>query len=107
MTNMLDIPIDLEVRANSSMIFVQGARRNISLTTDIIIGFPGESEEDFQATMDLLDEVQYDSLFSFKYKLFGDYQWRRPFAMTSLFHAIDIKNKLHSFDRATRGIVYS
>src|SRR5437870_5304431 len=29
MTNMLDIPIDLEVRANSSMIFVQGARRNI------------------------------------------------------------------------------
>src|SRR5262249_37665782 len=42
-------------------------RRNISLTTDIIVGFPGETDEDFQATMDLLDEVQYDSLFSFKY----------------------------------------
>ena len=47
--------------------WIKGARRNISLTTDIIIGFPGETEEDFQATMDLLDEVQYDSLFSFKY----------------------------------------
>src|SRR6185503_14652778 len=32
-----------------------------------IVGFPGETEEDFQQTLDLLDEVQYDSLFSFKY----------------------------------------
>jgi hypothetical protein len=56
----------------------------------------------------LFDELlQFGSLFSFKYKLFGDYQWRRPFGMASLFHAIDIKNKLHSFDRATGGIVYS
>jgi tRNA-2-methylthio-N6-dimethylallyladenosine synthase len=47
--------------------WIKGARRKISLTTDIIIGFPGETEEDFQATMDLLDEVQYDSLFAFKY----------------------------------------
>src|SRR5207302_346960 len=47
--------------------WIKNARRQISLTTDIIIGFPGETEEDFQATMDLLDEVQYDSLFSFKY----------------------------------------
>src|SRR6476660_6483562 len=47
--------------------WIKNARRKISLTTDIIIGFPGETEEDFQATMDLLDEVQYDSLFSFKY----------------------------------------
>src|SRR5689334_1906974 len=47
--------------------WIKGARRNISLTTDIIVGFPGETETDFQATLDLLDEVQYDSLFSFKY----------------------------------------
>jgi len=47
--------------------WIKGARRNISLTTDIIVGFPGETEADFQATMDLLDEVEYDSLFSFKY----------------------------------------
>jgi tRNA-2-methylthio-N6-dimethylallyladenosine synthase len=47
--------------------WMKKARRNISITTDIIVGFPGETEADFQATLDLLDEVQYDSLFSFKY----------------------------------------
>jgi tRNA-2-methylthio-N6-dimethylallyladenosine synthase len=47
--------------------WIKNARRRYSLTTDIIIGFPGETDEDFQQTLDLLDEVQYDSLFSFKY----------------------------------------
>jgi tRNA-2-methylthio-N6-dimethylallyladenosine synthase len=39
----------------------------ISLTTDIIVGFPGETNEDFQATMDLLDTVRYHGAYSFKY----------------------------------------
>jgi tRNA-2-methylthio-N6-dimethylallyladenosine synthase len=43
------------------------ARRKYAITTDIIVGFPGESEADFQQTLDLLDTVEYDSLFSFKY----------------------------------------
>ena len=47
--------------------WLKGARRKISITTDIIVGFPGETEADFNRTLDLLDEVQYDSLFSFKY----------------------------------------
>jgi tRNA-2-methylthio-N6-dimethylallyladenosine synthase len=47
--------------------WMKQARRNISITTDIIVGFPGETEADFQATLDLLDQVEYDSLFSFKY----------------------------------------
>ncbi|HTS32090.1 MAG TPA: tRNA (N6-isopentenyl adenosine(37)-C2)-methylthiotransferase MiaB [Bryobacteraceae bacterium] len=47
--------------------WIRNARRRYSITTDIIVGFPGETPEDFQATLDLLDEVQYDSLFSFKY----------------------------------------
>ena len=47
--------------------WLKSARRNIAITTDIIVGFPGETEADFNATLALLDEVQYDSLFSFKY----------------------------------------
>jgi len=47
--------------------WLRSARRQYSLTTDIIVGFPGETERDFEETLDLLDEVQYDSLFSFKY----------------------------------------
>jgi len=47
--------------------WLKNAKRRYALTTDIIVGFPGETEDDFQKTLDLLDEVQYDSLFSFKY----------------------------------------
>ncbi len=39
----------------------------IALTTDIIVGFPGETEEDFAETLSLLEEVRYDEIFSFKY----------------------------------------
>jgi len=47
--------------------WMKSARRPIAITTDIIVGFPGETEADFEETLHLLDEVQYDSLFSFKY----------------------------------------
>ena len=46
---------------------IQNAPRAIAISTDLIAGFPGESESDFQDTLSLLDEVQYDSAFSFKY----------------------------------------
>jgi tRNA-2-methylthio-N6-dimethylallyladenosine synthase len=47
--------------------WVKAAKRKISLSTDIIVGFPGETADDFIETMDLLQEVQYDCVFGFKY----------------------------------------
>ncbi len=46
---------------------IQNADRPIAISTDIIVGFPGETEADFGDTLRLLDEVQYDGIFSFKY----------------------------------------
>ena len=40
---------------------------NISLTTDLIVGFPGETEEDFEETLDVVRKVRYDSVYSFIY----------------------------------------
>lgn len=40
---------------------------NASLTTDLIVGFPGESEEDFQSTLDFLKEIRYDAAYTFLY----------------------------------------
>jgi tRNA-2-methylthio-N6-dimethylallyladenosine synthase len=47
--------------------WIRAARRPISITTDIIVGFPGESDEDFADTVSLMDAVGYDGAFSFKY----------------------------------------
>ena len=47
--------------------WIKAAKRPISLSTDIIVGFPGETAEDFIETMDLLQNVQYDCVFGFKY----------------------------------------
>ena len=47
--------------------WMKSAKRDISITTDVIVGFPGETEQDFNQTLSLLDEVGYDGVFSFKY----------------------------------------
>ncbi len=47
--------------------WMKASPRQIAITTDIIVGFPGETEADFEETLSLLDEVEYDAIFSFKY----------------------------------------
>ena len=47
--------------------WIHGAKRDISLTTDIIVGFPGETDDELMETATLLDEVGYDAIFAFKY----------------------------------------
>ena len=47
--------------------WIRAARRPISVTSDIIVGFPGETEEDFEESLSLLDAVGYDGVYSFTY----------------------------------------
>src|SRR3990170_8614658 len=51
---------------------------DVAVTTDIITGFPGESEEDFDKTLDAIEEIQYDNIFAFKYS-------RRPYTAARLY----------------------
>jgi tRNA-2-methylthio-N6-dimethylallyladenosine synthase len=51
---------------------------NVSLSTDIIVGFPGETNEQFEETLSLLDEVPYESIYAFKYS-------PRPFTKAARF----------------------
>jgi tRNA-2-methylthio-N6-dimethylallyladenosine synthase len=47
--------------------WMKAAKREISITSDVIVGFPGETENDFSETLSLLEEVGYDAVFAFKY----------------------------------------
>ena len=49
---------------------IEGLKRgcsSIAVTADVIVGFPGEEEEDFHETLDLMERVRFDDLYSFKY----------------------------------------
>jgi len=46
---------------------IKSSKRRIALTSDVIVGFPGETDEDFQQTLSLVEECKYDSLYIFKY----------------------------------------
>jgi tRNA-2-methylthio-N6-dimethylallyladenosine synthase len=68
-TRMLDAMQRLYTRDEymQRIAWMKAARRPIAITSDIIVGFPGETEADFEATLGLLTEVEYDSVFAFKY----------------------------------------
>lgn len=46
---------------------MKGARPDLAITTDIIVGFPGETEQDFQATVDTVRQLEFDNAFVFRY----------------------------------------
>ena len=46
---------------------MRAARPDIALSGDFIVGFPGETDEDFEATLSIVDEVRYAAAYSFKY----------------------------------------
>ena len=68
-TRMLDAMQRLYTREQylERIAWMKTARREISITTDVIVGFPGETDADFAETLSLLDDVGYDAVFSFKY----------------------------------------
>ncbi|WP_026477857.1 tRNA (N6-isopentenyl adenosine(37)-C2)-methylthiotransferase MiaB [Alkaliphilus transvaalensis] len=66
---------------------------DISLTTDIIVGFPGETEEDFQHTLDVVKEVRFDSAFTFLYSI------RQGTPAANIIEQIDEETKHERFNR--------
>ncbi len=67
--------------------------KDVSITTDIIVGFPGETEEDFEDTLSLVKEVEYDSAFTFLYSRRGG----TPADL--MFDQVDEKVKKERFNR--------
>jgi tRNA-2-methylthio-N6-dimethylallyladenosine synthase len=49
------------------MSWIKGAKRDISITSDMIVGFPGETDADFEETITMVGEVKYDAVFAFKF----------------------------------------
>ncbi|GAA0740818.1 tRNA (N6-isopentenyl adenosine(37)-C2)-methylthiotransferase MiaB [Clostridium oceanicum] len=72
---------------------IKKAIPNVALTTDIIVGFPGETEEDFEDTLSLMKEVEYDSAFTFLYSK------RSGTPAYSYENQVDEKVKHERFDR--------
>jgi tRNA-2-methylthio-N6-dimethylallyladenosine synthase len=68
-TRMLDAMQRLYTREQylERIAWMKSAKREISMTSDIIVGFPGETEADFAETLSLLEAVGYDGIFGFKY----------------------------------------
>lgn len=70
----------------------------VSLTTDIIVGFPGETEEDFLDTLDLVQKVQYDSAFTFIYSR------RNNTPADMMLNQVPDTDKHHRFDRLVKAV---
>jgi tRNA-2-methylthio-N6-dimethylallyladenosine synthase len=69
---------------------LRATRADMTLSTDVIVGFPGETEEDFQATLDLLQEIGFTGVFALKYS-------QRPFTP-----ALKLKDDVPEEEKSTR-----
>ncbi|HYY25463.1 MAG TPA: tRNA (N6-isopentenyl adenosine(37)-C2)-methylthiotransferase MiaB [Candidatus Udaeobacter sp.] len=74
----------------------------VALSTDIIVGFPGETEREFQSTLELLQQVEYDEIFSFMYS-------PRPQTVSAKLYNDDVaeeikKDRLRSVQSLQRGV---
>ncbi len=90
---------------------MRAARPDIALSTDIIVGFPGETDEDFEATMALAARVRFAQAFTFKYSArpgtpAAELASQVPEAVKrERLHALQalIDRERHAFDRAMVG----
>lgn len=71
---------------------------DVTLTTDIIVGFPGETEADFLDTLDLVNKVEYDSAFTFIYSR------RNNTPADMMLNQVPDEDKHHRFDRLVKSI---
>ena len=71
---------------------------DVTLTTDIIVGFPGETEEDFLDTLDLVNKVEYDSAFTFIYSR------RNNTPADMMLNQVPDEDKHHRFDRLVKAV---
>lgn len=71
---------------------------DVTLTTDIIVGFPGETEEDFLDTLDLVNKVEYDSAFTFIYSR------RNNTPADMMLNQVLDEDKHHRFDRLVKAV---
>ena len=69
---------------------IKKVRPDITITSDLIVGFPGETEKDFEDSLQLIDKVEFDNLFSFKYS-------ERPQTK-----ALQLPGKLHEKEKQRR-----
>ena len=58
---------DFAIRRGGRPASGPAAREDIALTTDVIVGFPGETDEDYEKTRDLVERIQFDNAFVFQY----------------------------------------
>jgi tRNA-2-methylthio-N6-dimethylallyladenosine synthase len=76
-------------------------RPGIAITSDVMVGFPGESDEDFQMTLDLIRKIEFDSLFSFKY---SDRKGTLAEKMHGKIHEAEKSSRLTALQQIQKGI---